>query len=422
MKTLVLHFFILLTVLLTVAPSKTWCQLPGCDGQRYFESVFETVDSTVNIKYGQGNTFSGTFQELFLDIYEPAGDTVSGRPAIVLAFGGSFIEGTRQDLSLACRKYAQKGYVAVTIDYRLYDGAFFPLPAEADIQDVVIKAVSDMKAAVRFLREDAATTNQYSINPDLIFVGGVSAGAITAAHVAMMDSTDAVSDELRSSITANGGWQGNSSTNTSYSSEVKGLLNFSGAISDAQWIDVNDPPFFSVHEEFDPIVPYGKDFATIFGIDLIYVEGSEAMHRMGDSVGLANHLITITGSSEHTGYFIGNTADEYQDSVLDASALFLHNLFCDPIINTSVQDYQVNESMRIGPNPFYNKLYFQWDDINIKHELTIKTISGKTVYQSTVPANGTIELNANLPDAVYAITVSSQHSIHHFKLLKTSSP
>lgn len=34
--------------------------------------------------------------------------------------------------------------------------------------DVVIKAVGDMKAAVRFLRQDAATVNNYRIDTNLL--------------------------------------------------------------------------------------------------------------------------------------------------------------------------------------------------------------------------------------------------------------
>ena len=43
------------------------------------------------------------------------------RPIIFFMFGGSFISGTRvsPDIVALCTKYAQRGYVAVAIDYRL---------------------------------------------------------------------------------------------------------------------------------------------------------------------------------------------------------------------------------------------------------------------------------------------------------------
>ena len=46
--------------------------------------------------------------------------------------------------------------------------------------DVVTKAVADFTAVVRHFKEDADTDNLYNVDPDLIFVGGISAGAIAA--------------------------------------------------------------------------------------------------------------------------------------------------------------------------------------------------------------------------------------------------
>ena len=197
---------------------------PTCDGNRYRADVFENFTETTGLKYGEGTTFGGNFQGLFLDVYEPEGDTETLRPVIILAFGGSFIGGAREDMAFLCEAYAKRGYVAVTIDYRLYDGALFPLPSAEDMTDVVIKSISDMKAAIRYMREDAATTNLYKIDPDNIFVGGISAGSITAAHTAVIDSTDTFTDELMTILEANGGWEGNTSDNFEYSSDVQGYI------------------------------------------------------------------------------------------------------------------------------------------------------------------------------------------------------
>ena len=129
---------------------------PTCDGSRYVSQVFTTVDTTMDVWYGNNTTYAGNNLDLYMDIYQPTGDVAAMRPAIILAFGGSFISGEKEDMHSLCLYYASRGFVAVTIDYRLYDGPFFPFPDSAAMTDVVIKAVGDMKASIRFLREDAA--------------------------------------------------------------------------------------------------------------------------------------------------------------------------------------------------------------------------------------------------------------------------
>ena len=324
-----------------------------CDGLRYHTEVFTNVNVTEGLQYGTNTTIAGNSKDLFLDIYEPDGDLAASRPTIVLGFGGSFITGNRRDISELCENYARRGFVAVSIDYRLYDLPLFPLPTEAEMTDVVIKTVGDMKAAIRFLREDAATTNTYRIDSELIFVGGISAGAIMASHMAILDSLDEMPTSMREVIAENGGFRGNSSDNYQYSDEIAGLINFSGALSDASLIDANDPPFYSVHDEFDPTVPYGKGMANVLGFDIIYVEGSQAMHEIGDSVGVHNELNTIVGSRDHVGYFTGT--DQEAQAVINASSTFLHDLFCDPI-STDVA-VLVLEGVAVYPNPSDGKLF-----------------------------------------------------------------
>lgn len=326
---------------------------PTCDGLRYRTTTFNDVEITRDIQFGSGTTIAGNQQDLFLDVYEPAGDNASSRPAIILAFGGSFVAGSRQDMSWLCEAYAEMGYVAVTIDYRLYDLPLFPLPTEDELTNVVVKAISDMKAAVRFFREDAATNNQFRVDPELIFVGGISAGAITAAHTASLDSTDAIAPELIDVIESNGGFSGNSSDNLQYSDEVAGFINFSGALSDALFINSEDPPFYSVHEEFDQTVPYGKGFANVFGFDLIYLEGSQTMHEVADSVGVLNLFDPILGSMEHVGYFFG--LNPQPATYVNASANFVHDLFCEAV-STNLTEVEL-EGVSVYPNPSQGWLY-----------------------------------------------------------------
>lgn len=67
-------------------------------------------------------------------------------------------------------------------------------------------------------------------------------------------------------------------------------MNYSGGLADASWIDENNPPFHSVHDEFDGTVPYREGFASVFGIDIIYMEGSKIMQETEDSLGITISL------------------------------------------------------------------------------------------------------------------------------------
>lgn len=320
---------------------------PGCDGERYRSDVFQEVQVTTDLQFGEGVTIAGNTQQLFLDVYEPMGDQLEARPVVMLAFGGSFITGERQDLESLCQAYARQGYVAVTIDYRLYDLPLIPFPTADEMREVVVKALSDYKAAIRFMREDAATNNQFKVDPEQIFIGGVSAGAIAAAHTAVMQDTDEIDEFLLGLIEDNGGFEGNSSDNTEYSSEVQGFISMSGALNDASWIDENDPPFVSIHEDMDITVPYSTGFAQVLGVNIVYLEGGREMQLRADSVGVVNELRTIENSFEHVGYF--DTPEEFT-STINFTTSFVHDQICGDIVN--VQDISPElQAIRVFPNP-----------------------------------------------------------------------
>jgi len=332
---------------------------PSCDGQRYAQVVFDQVTVTKGIKFGEGTTIGGNFQELYMDVYEPFNDNADTRPVVILAFGGSFIGGEREDLDWLCEEYARRGYVAVTIDYRLYDLLLIPLPTEIEITEVVIKSISDMRAAIRHLRQDAATANIFKIDPELIFVGGISAGSITASHTAFLDSSDILSPEISALIDANGGFEGNTSDNYQYSSEVQGLVNYSGGLAEASWVDSDDPSFISFHDDNDQIVPYSDGFASIFGFDIIFMYGSKACSDQADDVGLYNELNTIEDSEGHVSYFFSGD-DELSEEVISKSSIFLYEIICGPFVSdTKETDFS---DLEIYPNPVNDILHINYNN------------------------------------------------------------
>ena len=323
---------------------QSFAQHPTCNGTRY-STIGYTVDSTAALQYGNNTTFGGNNQDLFLDFFEPSGDVATARPLIILAFGGSLIGGAREDMHNLCQFYTSLGYTAASIDYRLYDGPFFPFPDSVDMTTEVLMAVSDMKAAIRFFKEDAATSNTYRVDTNYIFVGGISAGGIVASHAALLDSNDVIESYIQPLLANNGGWTGTSSNNTHYTDNVLGVLNFSGALRRANYIDANDPSIFSVHDDGDDVVPYASGYASIFGQPIIGMEGSFLMEQQAQSVGINSELITIENSTGHVSYF-GTT--QGTDTILQRSTEFLYEIVCGPIVSV---DELAHSDLSIFPNP-----------------------------------------------------------------------
>lgn len=375
---------------------------PGCDGLRFRSTTFSEVNVTEAVLYGSGTTIAGNLDSLYMDIYEPAEDGLEQRPTIILAFGGAFISGERQDLEPLCRAYASQGYVAVTIDYRIYDLPLIPFPSADQLNQVVIQSMFDMRAAIRFLREDADTDNEFRIDPNYIYAGGVSAGAICAAHTAVLDENDDIEAILLGYINENGGFEGNSSDNFEYSSEVSGVINFSGALGDADWLDSNAPPFVSIHEDMDPTVPYGAGFANVFGFDIAPLEGSQLIHERAESFGITNELRTLE-SSDHVGYF---TPEESFNSSIAFTSEFVHNLVC-PLIMVNTED--IPEALRavdIYPNPTADYIRLQADS-ELDWQLALYDGRGRVLLQG-LPQQ-VLDV-ANVPSGTYHVQVTDNAS------------
>jgi len=99
-----------------------------------------------------------------MDIYLPEGD--GPFPVVVLIHGGAFKMGDKRMETRNAEALVAKGYAAASINYRLSGEAKFPAQIE------------DCKAAVRFLRANAA---KYKLNLEKIGSWGASAGGNLSA-------------------------------------------------------------------------------------------------------------------------------------------------------------------------------------------------------------------------------------------------
>lgn len=117
--------------------------------------------------------------ELRLWFFEPEGHSADdSRPAIVFFFGGGWNAGSPGQFEQQSRHLADRGMVAAVADYRVRK-------RNGTLANV---AVSDAKAAVRWIRENAGTLG---IDPQRIAAGGGSAGGHLAAATATLPDDNA---------------------------------------------------------------------------------------------------------------------------------------------------------------------------------------------------------------------------------------
>src|SRR5262245_4869269 len=173
---------VLSLVVLIAAGCSPLADPPGVAPLRYRDDMF-AVTRTNGIVFGHAVDQDGDSITLALDMYRPTGDTAAARPAIVWVHGGSFAAGSRTSPELVdeANYFARKGYVNVSIDYRLDSvGCTSGGSNITRCITAIQQAQQDAQTAVRFLREQATT---YGIDTDRIAIGGTSAGAITALNV-----------------------------------------------------------------------------------------------------------------------------------------------------------------------------------------------------------------------------------------------
>ena len=271
--------------LLLLVASLLFSQPEDCSGDRYISEIFD-VDIEYGVQYGENinQTLLGSdyTETLYMDIYTPSNDIIEDRPLIFFMFGGSFIGGSKSsgDIVALCTKYAQRGYVAVAIDYRLSPVLIFS-PNEEVAYKAVLKAVHDVKAAIRYFNMmDETSASTYKIDSNRIFVGGVSAGAIAAVNAGYLNTYEEVPSFLLDDYDEVGGIEGLSG-NPGYSSEFHGIVNLCGAVGSQDWIVQDDIPVVSMHGDQDDVVPYDDNLVTLFGLN-IQIDGSYIIQGWGN--------------------------------------------------------------------------------------------------------------------------------------------
>ena len=304
--------------------------IPGLtNAQRYLSEVFSSVTVTTNVQYGENiSVFPGptpALIPLITDVYEPTGDVLAQRPLIIFMHTGSFLPryfngtptGSRNDSASVeiCTQLAKRGYVVANMDYRI---GWNPAGSNVDIRrgtllNAIYRSLQDAKACVRYFRKDAATTNQFKIDPGTIILGGQGTGGYIAVNYISLDKTaeitlpkfisgitDAtygfvagqpyVNQALLGDFDGYGGIPqlNNPNNSVGYPNEVQFAFNLGGALGDSSWIEPGDAPTVAFHVIGDPFAPYSQGIVFVPGNppqQVVDVIGSRNILRLANQYG-----------------------------------------------------------------------------------------------------------------------------------------
>ena len=336
---------VLVGLLIFFCKVNSWSQLValGCGGERYTEEVFSAATMTT-VKYGEALNYDGTIMELEMDVFQPENDTLLQRPIVVFAHSAV---GDRSEMHPLCEQFSRRGYVTASISYREGDG----IGQYNNYISAGIRHMQDMKAAVRFFRNDYNTDNLLKVDTNFIFVGGFSLGANMALSTAYWDEGDSLNLVIDSLISVEGGTEGNSNEFLDESSRVQGVINLSGAMLFKEWIDEEEAAIASYHGTNDQIASIGHFlFEGVF-----FMDGSEEIHQEAAVKNIPNYFHLVPGGG-HFDIYEASFTDEYNAFKEGTFKLFKDSVLCKNTVSSIPTDGVTEQIVNIFPNPASEKL------------------------------------------------------------------
>jgi acetyl esterase/lipase len=264
---------------LCVAATGLGC-MPGRTGPA---PVPAGIRQELDVVYGKGGD-----EDLKLDLYAPK-NPAGLCPVAIQLHGGGWYMGSKEECTAGAVGLAQKGYVAVTVAYRLAPKNRFPAQIE------------DAKCAVRWLRAHA---EQYHIDKDRFGVVGASAGGHLALLLGFTGPKDGFEGkggnaDQSSQVQVVVNWMGPTDltgdwpaltdkmiTDLIGSDRAKGSDAFKAA-SPLTYIHKGAPPVLTFHGTKDALVPYDQAKRLDAALRDAGVESQlETLEGKGHGVGL----------------------------------------------------------------------------------------------------------------------------------------
>ncbi len=273
---------------------------PSLSGHVFAAAPQEGAHVESDLVYG---TVDGV--DLTLDLYRPS--SAGPHPAIVFVHGGGWTAGDKSMWEDEALRFADQGYVGISINYRL--APTYPFPA----------AVLDCKAAVRWLRTHA---QELDVDPDQIGAMGSSAGGHLVAMLGVTDGSEGLEGtsgdlSLSSRVQAVVDYFGPTDLTAAANSTDSAILAFLGGTcaqkplpcwqaSPVKYASPDDPPFLIVHGTKDARVPYQQ---------------SVALRDALQAVGVDVELLLLEGAG-HGWRTYGTTDRDYYETALSAAVTF----------------------------------------------------------------------------------------------------
>ena len=377
-------------------------------GRRYAEPVFDEVNIETGIPFSsaikEGETSPTT---LYLDFYEPQGDTLSARPLVITVFGGAFVAGSRDyaDMVEYCTRLAQHGYAAASIDYRLI--SLWNLNAKSLIRDAYM-AAQDVSSAIRFFKYHC---DEYRIDTEQVFLLGNSAGSIAILCELFMDEDERPAETFEEP-----------DLGPMHSSGFEEYAGISPAVAGAipQWGGVMDldviseeeyVPLCMIHGTDDTNVPYDSGYCyngMLPGV-MPYMYGSHPIAGRLDEIGITDYEFHPFEGEGHAFYFVPllyTLIEEKFDACFSITRDFLFNHLKFP---TSLPE-MAETTIQVYPNPATDLLTISVGDASRCKPLSVTVIDvmGREVYAETVSAMEMSLDVSHFPSGIYFIRLEQE--------------
>jgi acetyl esterase/lipase len=244
--------------------------------------------------------------ELKADVfYTHSGLNKQNSPAIAFFHGGGWVYGNPDEFHSTCERFARKGFVAFSFQYRLsiMDDGSHPHP---DISP--IESVKDARSAIRWIRGNAESLK---IDPEKIVAGGQSAGGQLTLSTALMDEINEETDNLNISPVPN--------AMLLYSSSVNMMEAWAdyhmGDRRDQIW---NISPYHNLKKDMPPTIAFhGEEDCTVPLYAVRFFE--EKMKELGNDY----ELITYKGRKHYLGAGIDKYSTYFDEQILERTDEFL---------------------------------------------------------------------------------------------------
>lgn len=391
-----------------------------CTSPRFTEVlVYPTSDIFIdsNVVYGSAQNWLGANETLSLNLAFPrlSVDTMAKRPLVFLIHGGGFVGGDKNDLNTEALLFARRGFVAVTIDYRLGRDCTVD---SLSYDKAVYRAVQDANAAMRFIVNKA---DSMRIDTNWIFIGGGSAGAGTC--LALVYTKQAEFNAIRPAIQPILGNLTTSTNSLTNTFSIKGIFNNWGAVGKDFFDEDEALPTISFHGDADPTVNVDSGFGASC-TNPFYTYGSNLIHQKLTEWGICSQTVIKIGGD----HGIYNNSFASINFRIGKASCFFKSVMCnvcysdyttDSIPATcsttlSIDEFD-NDAYTVYPNPVANIIHVT--NINSNSDFSISILNMQGQLLTTVEHKDEISVQ-HLPDGLYILRVHDGMKAYSYKFVK----